>query len=122
MDDINKLLEIAESGDEKVRFANTEVEKFIHEMGIESGDTKVPTYTVYYHYYIWKKKRNAMSRVAFFRRFKPHFKQYHHGDTKGYLLNAEPFDLTTMGFFKARALLRRERDVRKRKKAQNKVE
>lgn len=114
--DVDKLLEIAESGTEKVRFANTEVEKFIHECGITSGDTRVPTYTIYYHYWLWKKKKKTMTRRRFFLQFKKHFERIQTNDGKGYLLNAEPFDLTTTGYFKARALLRRERHVKEKAK------
>lgn len=119
-DNIEELLKIAESGSEKVRFANTEVEKFIHECGITDGDTKVPTYTIYYHYYLWKNKKKTMSRRRFFLQFKKHFERIQTSDGKGYLLNSEPFDLSVEGFFKARALLRRERHVKEKAKKKQK--
>jgi len=117
-DDVEALLKLAESSTEKVKFEDTEVEKFINECSIISGDTKVATYIVYYKYYKWKvNKRKLKARCPFFKQFKKHFENVQTDDGRGYLLNPEPFDISQEGYFKARALLRRERDGRKKEKS-----
>lgn len=116
--DLDKLLEIAESSEEPVKFEDTEAEKYIAAEGIESGDKRIPTFTIYYHYHCWNKnKKKLLTRRKFFLQFKKHFQSIQTSDGKAYLLNPEPFDLTREGYFKARALLRRERSVRKKEKA-----
>lgn len=117
-DDIEKLLEIAESSNEKVQFDNNEVVEYINEHNIEPGDTKVPGYIIYYHYWNQlKNKRTRLTRRIFFRYFKNHFEKKPTTDGAGYLLNPEPFDMTVGGYFKARGLLRRERNGRKKEKS-----
>lgn len=114
--DIEELLKLAEAKPEvKIRFEDTEVEKFILEMKITAGETKVPTYTIFYKYVLWKKKRGMLSRNAFFRQFQKHFEKTPTDDGIAYRLNPDQFDLTTDGYFKARNQLRRERYDRKKK-------
>jgi len=116
-------MEIATSSKEKITYKkhNPEVIRFINECNVERGGTRVMTYMIYYRYYRWKtNKRNMVSRTAFFLEFAKHFDRKRVGDGRVYLVNPEPFDLSTEGFFAARALLRRERDVRKQKKEKDK--
>jgi len=119
-DDIDKLLELAESSTEKVKFEDTEVEQYLSENGIKAGEGKIPTYVIYYHYYLWKtNKRKLVPRRSFLLQLNKHFEKtsglYNEG--KRYLLDPEPFDMSQTGYFKARALLRRERDGRKKEKS-----
>ena len=115
--DIDSLLNIASAPKpKKIKKEDPEVLNFINEVGIKSGKTRVPTYIIYYRYTLWKKNK-LKTRKLFFKHFAIHFKktQVHHG--VGYLLNGDPFDLTPQGFFKARALLRKERHDRQKEKA-----
>lgn len=108
--DIDKLMEIAVAEDQPRprRVKPTNVTKYIREVGITSGDTKIPAYIVYYHYYMWgKTKRNTVTRGRFFRQFGEHFERTETDHGRGYLLDPTPFDLSTEGFFKARRHLRR---------------
>lgn len=115
--ELKKLLELAESSNEKVKFEDTEIEQYIHENNIEKGTVKISSDLIYYSYYRWKLfKKDRISRRKFFVQFKKHFEGVRTSYGKGYLLNPEPFDLTQEGYFRARALLRRERDVRKKVK------
>jgi len=117
-DDIEELLKIAESSKTPVKHDNTGAEIYIRDFEIKSGETKVSTYIIYYHYWSnLKNKTKLMSRRAFFIQFKKYFERVQTSDGKGYLLDPEPYDLTVQGFFKARALLRRERNGRKKEKS-----
>lgn len=118
--DIDKLMEIATSSSEKVEFEDTEVEKFIHDFGIQAGDTRVPTYTIYYHYDVWRKQRKRRGRKTFFNQFNKHFEKIK--DTYGmvYMLDPEPFDMTPEGYFKARKLVRKEKNARRKAEAKKK--
>lgn len=115
--ELEKLLEIAERPKEKKQVIqkDTDVERYIKKFEIKEGDTFVAGYIIYYHY--WKsKQRDRMSRVAFFRRFAKYFNSIYKQRAKGYMLDPEPYDLTTEGYFKARALLRREKYERQKEK------
>jgi hypothetical protein len=119
-DDIQKLLEIATSSNEPIKHDNPEVLQFIEELGITSGTAKVPTYTLYYTYVLWRDKRKKLNRPTFFKETAKYFDRVQGSGTNNYLLNAEPFDLTTEGFFAARAQLRRERYAKEKKKNKKK--
>jgi hypothetical protein len=119
-DDIEKLMEIAASSDKPIKHDNPEVLKFIEECGITSGTEKVATWTIYYRYYQWKEnKKRLINRTPFFKEFIKHFDHKLVSNGRVYFLNAEPFDLTTTGYFAARALLRRERYARQKAKEKN---
>ena len=116
-DDIEKLLEIAsQPKKEKVKEkkTNPEIDSFIEEMGIKSGKKRVPTSIIYYKYYLWKSTR-LIPRQKFFNYFKTKFEKTRTDHGVGYFLNAKAFDLSPVGFFKARAFLRKERDEKKEK-------
>lgn len=114
--EIDKLLEIATKVTPvkvKKPKTNPEIDQFIQELKIIAGKSKVPTSIIYYHYFAWKKIR-LISRKKFLSYFKTKFEKTRTDHGIGYLLNPKPFDLSPQGFFKARALLRRERDERKK--------
>jgi len=119
-EDIQKLLDIATSSNKPVKHDNPEVLQFIDELGIVPGTTKVPTYTLYYTYILWRGNRKKLSRLLFFRETAKHFDRVQGSGTNNYLLNAEPFDLTPEGFFAARAQLRRERYAKEKRENKKK--
>ena len=114
--ELEKLLEIAsKEKTDSNQFKKTDVERFIQKMDIEDGNTFVHNVIIYYTY--WNnKQRDRMSRTAFFKRFSNYFTSTSKANERGYLLNPEPFDLTIEGRFKARNLLRKERNAKKEKK------
>jgi hypothetical protein len=113
-------MEIATSSTAPIKHDDPEVLQFIEELGITSGTAKVPTYTLYYTYVLWRDKRKKLSRLLFFRETAKHFERVQGKGTNNYLLNAEPFDLTPEGFFAARAQLRRERYAKEKRKNKKK--
>lgn len=118
--EIEKLLSLASKPKKqkakKEKKENPDVINFINELGIKAGKKTVPTYIIYYRYSEWKKTK-LLARTPFFKQFKKHFQQKQIVGGVGYALDPKPFDLTHLGFFKARALLRRERHERKKEKA-----
>lgn len=95
---------------------NPEIDKFISENQIISGRRRIPTYIIYYRYFLWKQTR-LIPRRKFLEYFKTKFEKVQTIDGVGFLLNPKGFDLTPGGFFRARKLLRDEKE----KKAINKT-
>lgn len=120
--DIQKLLEIAESSSEPVKFEDTDVELYIRECAIEAGETLIPTYMIYHNYVIWCRNvsKKPYTRNKFFRQFRKHFEFKKTSNGNEYFLNPDEFDLSQQGYFRARALLRKERDAQKKAKAEKK--
>lgn len=113
LDNIEKLLEIAENSKEEIVLKPSVVDKFIRENNIRSGEDFIPNYIIYYTYYRWK-SRNRINKIKFFRLFKKHFTTTVKKNTRGYLLNSESFNLTQEGIFRAKVFERRE-NVKKEK-------
>jgi len=116
LEEIDKLLEIASQPKErkvKKQKTNPEIDEFINIHTITEGTKRIPSYIVYYRYYLWKKIR-LINRKKFFNYFKTKFTKTKTDDGIGYLLNPKGFDLTPEGFFRARAFLRKERDEQKK--------
>lgn len=108
-DDLTKLLEIAESKKVEEPKTNPEIDLFIKELQIKSGNKRIPTSIIYLEYYYWKKTHH-ISRQKFFNYFKTKFKKTTTDHGVGYLLDDKPFDISPVGFFRARALMRKERE------------
>ena len=117
-EDIEKLLELAKDQPAKPKpiKANPEIDSFIAECKVTSGSKKIPSYIVYYQYVIWKKNYRLVSRAKFLAYFRTKFEKVQTDDGIGYRLNPKGFDLTPQGFFKARALYRKEKDERAKAK------
>lgn len=116
--DLDTLLDIASAPKlKKVKPKKTypEIDTFISEFKIEAGKKKIPTYVIYYKYYLWKKQAR-IPRLKFLQYFKTKFQKIKTDDGMGFLLNPKPFDLTPQGYFKARAILRNERDEKAKTK------
>lgn len=111
--DIDKLLEQATAAPTVKPIL--EIDQFIVDKKIASGHKRVPTYVIYYTYFLWK-KHHLVSRNKFFKYFKTKFKKTRTDHGVGYALNAKSFDLTPQGFFLARAHFRKERDEKLKKK------
>lgn len=110
LNDIEELLRIASSSpstEKEIR--KSSVDNYIKKFNIKAGTTKVPSRVIYYHYYMWKKK-NRESRLWFFKAFSKHFEPCILKKERAYLLDPEPFDLSMEYNFKARALIRKQRN------------
>lgn len=108
-DEIAKLLEIASTPKKKITKTNPEIDDFIFENNILAGKKKIPSYIVYYRYFLCKKTRERIPRLKFLHYFGTKFTKTKTDDGMGYLLNPKGFDLTPQGFFRARAFLRKEK-------------
>lgn len=96
----------------------SEAAKFIYDLNIKHGDTKVPAQVIYHTYKHWKgwdQKRQA--KPLFFRDFGKYFPKHRTGDGMCYLLNPKPFDLSSEAYWLIRAELRNEK-AKKNKKSQ----
>ena len=75
---------------------NKSVKAFAEKLGIQSGDIKVPTYKIFYEYYVkWTSRNRAdkIGRHAFFREFNKIFQSYRNGRQRYYWLN-DCFDMS----------------------------
>lgn len=116
-DNIENLLELASKPivkKVKKQKEYPEIDKFITENNITSGKKRVPSSIVYYKYYLWKQTRLIPSR-KFFNYFKTKFEKTKTDHGIGFLLNPKDFDLTPIGFFRARAFLRKQREEQDKK-------
>lgn len=114
---IDRLLELASKPKaEKVKKKkeNPEIDKFILENKITSGKKRIPSTIVYYKYYLWKQTR-LIPRKKFLDYFKTKFEKTRTDHGIGFFLNPKEFDLTPVGFFRARAFLRKQREEEKDK-------
>jgi hypothetical protein len=115
-DNLDKLLDIASRPKPvKVKKVKTYpcIDEFIEANKIKSGRTRVPTYIIYYTYFLWKNTR-LVKRKQFINYFKTKFEKTRTIDGIGFFLSPTGFDLSPTGFFKARAYLRKERDEQKK--------
>jgi hypothetical protein len=115
-EDIRKLLELASQPKQyrvKKQKTNPEIDNFISENNILSGKKRIPSYIVYYKYYLWKQKR-LIQRRKFFDYFKTKFEKTRTIDGIGFLLSPKGFDMTPGGYFRARKLLREENEKKQK--------
>jgi hypothetical protein len=116
---VEDLISIATSSKEEVIMDKlTPAAKFIYDIGIKSGDAKVPAYLIYHTYREWHgwENKGRQSRTDFFRDFCKHFESHRTKDGIHYLLNPKPFDLSKEKYWEIRATLRHEKSRRKKKK------
>lgn len=115
--DVEILLEIASKPKvRKVRPPKTysEIDQFIQEVGVIAGRKKIPTYIIYYRYFLWKKSAPLIPRDKFFKYFKTKFEKCKTSDGVGYKISPKGFDMSPGGFFRARAQLRKEKDEKQK--------
>lgn len=114
---LEELLKIAtESTEEIIVDKLSEAAKFIYEVGIKQGNTKVPAQVVYYTYKMWKGWQNKKQpKPLFFKDFSKYFESKRTKDGVHYLLDPKPFDLSQDTYWIIRSDIRRERAKRKKK-------
>ncbi len=114
-DDLVSLLKGAD--EEVVMEKISEAAKFIYDLKIKHGDTKVPAQVIYHTYKHWRGwNQKRQSKPLFFRDFSKYFTAHRTGDGMCYLLNPKPFDLSDEAYWLIRAELRNEK-AKKHKKA-----
>jgi hypothetical protein len=99
----------------------TEAVKFIYDLGIKQGDTKITAELVYYTYKLYRGMNKKQAKALFFKDFKKYFEPQRNKDGIYYLLNPKPFDLTDEAYWLMKADIRREKAKKKSKKKQAKV-
>jgi hypothetical protein len=97
-DEIKRLLNLANHQPEvkkekKAIELDKEVHKFILELNIQEGETKVPNSKIYYVYTKWNPRRTRKKPSIFFKEFKKCFRRYIKNSERGYKLNQKPFIL-----------------------------
>jgi|TARA_R110000851_G_scaffold31743_1_gene85531 hypothetical protein len=98
--EIDQLLKIiGEDSKESKPIFYSKLGEFISEFNIEKGFDRVPNYVLWYTYKAVFK--GTMSKIAFFRAFKPDFEQRRTGKQRVYMLNKNSFDLTHEGVTRA---------------------
>ena len=70
------------------------VKRFILELKIIPGSTKVPNFLIYYYYMTNKTSPNKLSKQEFFRNFNKIFKSIRTSKTRYYLVNDGIFDIS----------------------------
>lgn len=91
--DLKELMELLaeeESKQEETKDSvRREVRAYIEKTGIESGDVKVPTYLIYYHFCDWVNNSwyTRLGRTEFFRQFNKLFDPARSGKQRYYWLN-----------------------------------
>lgn len=118
---IDELLDLLDDSDSYESLVSKEksVNKFIRENGIISGQIKVPTYVIYYHYKRkWKLQAKKLSKIAFFREFNKLFDQVRTKNTRYYLLNDGIFNLDKESLDEAKGSDKRyEKKTKKQKES-----
>lgn len=114
---VDDLVSIATSSKEEIVMDKlTPVAKFIYELGIKHGNTKVPAYMIYYAYREWNGwDKPRQSKPEFFKDFRKYFEAKRTNDGIVYLLNPKPFDLSETNFWKVRAAMRHEKSRQNKK-------
>lgn len=69
----------------------TDVEKFIKDLGVESGSTPVPNYVIYFMYLTcWNVgKVKKLDRISFFKKFSLYFHKQRIGKRRSYYLDKD---------------------------------
>lgn len=115
LEDIDKLIELAEKPKaQKQPKTNPEIDQFIQDLKIKPGRSRVPSHIIYYCYYLWQPTK-LLSRRAFINYFQTKFEKTKTDHGVGFFLDPRPFDLSPQGFFRSRALMRKERDGKNKK-------
>ena len=89
---IEELLAAVKEGSSKKRRKienNTNVNRYIEEMGLTSGPTPVPNFVLYWHYRQWdgSDRKYKANKIVFFRTFSQKFKSHRVGKQRFYLVS-----------------------------------
>jgi hypothetical protein len=99
-DEVAELLKIiGEDSKESKPIFDSKLGEFISKFNIEKGLDRIPNYVLWYTYKAVFK--GTMSKIAFFRAFKPDFEQRRTGKQRVYMLNKDSFDLSHEGVTRA---------------------
>lgn len=134
---LDDLLKAIESKPEKkkrrkkrvgqIRTEYTHIERFINDVGIKNGETRVPTHIIFYYYrQKWHGADTSakLKYIPFFKVIRRRFNYVRSGIQRYYLLDGSVFDLTREGKLEAKHYARQfETRSKGQKKAQrNKVQ
>ena len=98
--EIDLLLKIIGEGSQEPKpVFDSKLGEFISKFNIEKGVDRIPNYVIWYTYKALFK--GTMSKIAFFRAFKPDFEQKRTGKQRVYMLNKDSFDLSHEGVTRA---------------------
>jgi hypothetical protein len=115
--DLDSLIALAQGAKpEDIVEKLTEASKFIYELNIKHGDTKISSeliYHTYKHWNGWNQKRQ--SKVLFFKDFKTYFEPYRTTHGVVYHLNPKPFDLSDETYWLIKKELRDAKTKRQKK-------
>lgn len=117
--DLDDLIALA-SGAKPSEVADklTDASKFIYDMKLKHGDTKIPAEVVYYTYQEWKGwDKPRQSKFMFTRDFNKYFEPSRSTNGMVYFLNEKPFDLSTEAYWDMK---RRQRAAKSQKKKNTK--
>ena len=92
---IEELQMFAQSSEQVFSFPiDRDIEDFIRDNELDTGELKVPNYVIYHKYRMWHSYAAKFSKIEFFRQFIKRFTQVRYGKTRFYLLNEGSFELT----------------------------
>jgi hypothetical protein len=87
-----------------------EAARFIYDLNIKHGDTKISAVIIYHTYKHWKGwNQKRQSKALFFKDFKKYFEPHRTTDGIVYHLNPKPFDLSSEAYWLVRKQLRDEK-------------
>lgn len=96
--DVFKFLENVK--ERKIKPKKSSFDTFIREENIKQGESRIPTYVIYYKYRsLWKPKYREykMNYTHFFREFNKKFTSVRTGKRRYYLLDEKQFDMSKEG-------------------------
>lgn len=95
IDDLLKVVEGKKRSSKKVE-DNSNVRRYIEEVGWEAGTTAIPNYVIFWHYRNeWKCDRHyKTNKIVFFRCFSKKFPAFRKNTQRFYLLNDNVIKLT----------------------------
>jgi len=95
----------------------SEAAKFIYDLNIKHGDTKVPAQVIYHTYKHWRGMQNKrQSKPFFFRDFSKYYDPVRISSGIVYMLNPKPFDLSPEAYWLIRSEIRNEKSKKQTKK------
>lgn len=114
---VEDLINLAQKSQEPVVMDElTEASKFIYELSIRHGDSKIPAQLIYYTYKQWKGwDKRPQPKPYFFRDFSKYFESVRSSDGINYLLDPKSFDLSKEAYWLTRKDAREQRAKNKKK-------
>ena len=96
---VEDLLSIIGDGSKSEPKPLSEMEQFIKEYKVISGEDRIPNYVIWYLYK--GKFGGEKSKIGFFREFKKQFEQKRTGQQRVYMLSLESLGLTREDYIEA---------------------